>query len=137
MNFQTYKIFEIVNGFYYFIVSHIDDLDLNLTIAENWGATQDTHPINQFISSTCGWDQLQIQKVDIPCVDVITKNIPHDIKCMNISDEYKKLTEEALLNMKPKKQKTVKEPKQKKEPKPKAKKSNVKIDLEKTTLNIN
>ena len=34
MNFQTYKIFEIVNGFFYYVVSHIDDLDLNLTIAE-------------------------------------------------------------------------------------------------------
>ena len=114
MNFQTYKIFENLNGFHYFIISHIDDPDLNLTIAENWGATDSSNSINQFISSTCGWDQLQIQKADIPCVDVITKNIPQDIKCMNISDEYKKLTEEALLNMKPKKQKTIKEPKQKK-----------------------
>ena len=57
---------------------------------------------------------------------------------MNISDEYKKLTEEALLNMKPKKQKIIKEPKKQKTVKvPKTKKSNVKIDLEKTTLNIN
>ena len=102
MNFQTYKIFEIINGFYYLIVSHINDPELNLTIAENWGATDDKHPINQFISSTCGWDQLQIEKSDISCVDRITKNIPQDIKCMNISDEYKKLTEEALLNIKPK-----------------------------------
>ena len=149
MNFQIFKIFEIVSGFYYLIVSHINDPDLNLTIAENWGATDESNPINQFISLTCGWDHLQIEKSDIACIDVITKNIPQDIKCMNNSDEYKKLTEEILLNVKPKKEKIIKEPKQKiikepkqkkekiiKEPKPKAKKSNEKIDLEKTMVNI-
>ena len=69
MNFQTYKIFEIVNGFYYFIVSHINDLDLNLTIAENWGATDESNPINQFISLTCGWDPLHIEKSDICTIE--------------------------------------------------------------------
>ena len=87
MNFQTYKIFEIINGFYYLIVSHINDPELNLTIAENWGATDDKHSINQFISSTCGWDELKIENSDISCIDIKTKNIPQDIKCMNISDE--------------------------------------------------
>ena len=62
MNFQTYKIFEIVNGFFYYVVSHIDDLDLNLTIAENWGATDELNPINQYYNFVPGWDAVQIVK---------------------------------------------------------------------------
>ena len=143
MNFQTYKIFEIVNGFYYYMVSHIDDLDLNLTIAENWGATDELNPINQYINVVPGWDAVQIEKSSITPIDVISKNIPQDIKCMNISDEYVKLTQEAMQKLvKPKKEKVIKEkvvkdPKPKKEPKPKAKKSDIKIDLKETTLNMN
>ena len=86
----------------------------------------------------------KLKKSSVTPIDVISKNIPQDVKCMNISDEYVKLTQEAMQKLvKPKKEKIIKDPKTKKEPKPKkehkpkAKKSDIKIDLKQTTLNMN
>ena len=62
MNFQTFKIFETVNGYYYYTISPINDLELNLSISENWGAVDQDNTINQYFTMCVGWDEVKIKK---------------------------------------------------------------------------
>ena len=129
MEFHVFKIFETINNYFYYIISHIDNEDLNLDIAESWAAEDVTNNINMYLTMI-GFNNVSIEKSSISPLIILQKSFQHDIKNMNISDDYKKILEEGLSKIKEKKTKVKKvkevtELKPKKEPKIKAKKSNL------------
>ena len=140
MNFYTFKINDQKNGYHYYIISHINDLDLNLDIAESYASAFSELPINSYFNICVGWDDVDVEKCDnISPIQVINKALPADAKNMNISDEYKKVLGEAIEqlknNKKPRAKKVkdpneIKEPKAKKEPKARGKKAvNTKVNI--------
>ena len=149
MNFYTFKITDQKNGYHYYVVSHINDLDLNLDIAESYASAFSDEPINSYFNMCVGWDDVDVTKCDdISPIQVINKSFAiSDPKNMNISDEYKKIlgeTIELLKNKKPRSKKVakdeVKETKVKKEPKARATKqaaTKVQIDVPKEAVNFN
>ena len=149
MNFQTYKIFQNVNGFYHYTISNIDDIELVRDIAENWGAIDPDNAINQYLTIVIGWDNIDCEKSTISPIDVINKNFSADNKNMVVSDEFKKFTEEEIQKLKNKKSRSKKvvekkpeseaEKPVKKAPKPRGKKAvqSVVIETPKEPLNFN
>ena len=104
MIFNVYKIIESVNNFYYYFISHIEDLDLNLDIAESYADAFPDIPINTYFNVVTGWDCADIKKCDdISPIQVLNRSFPHDPKNMNVSEEYKKFTEQALEQLSQKK----------------------------------
>ena len=104
---NVYKIFETVNNFYYYVVSHIDDADIVLEHTEHYSAHHPEKPMNTYLNSI-GWDVIDCEKVDsIKPIDVINNTIPPDEKCMNNSQKFQEFIVEA-------------KPKAKRAPKPKA-----------------
>ena len=50
-----------------------------------------------------GWNNVTLEKVDnISSIDVINKTYPSDNKNMSISDDYKKLVDEVIVQIKSK-----------------------------------
>ena len=80
MNYHVYKIFENVNGYYDYVISHINDIELNLSIAENFAATDEENPINKFLTSVAGWDNIDIEESAISPVDALANKFPEDPK---------------------------------------------------------
>ena len=118
MNYYTYKISESINNYCFYIVSYIEVPEMALLHFENYCAHTDNKVTGYM--NYCGWDDIQIEKVDIPPMDVINNKIPPTPNCMNITDDYQSLI------VVPEKLSKKKEPKPKpaKEPKPRAKKVN-------------
>ena len=96
MNYHVYKIFENVNGYHYYIISHINDIKLNLSIAENFAATDEENPVNKYLSTVSGWDNIDIEISTISPVDALANKFPVDPKNMLISDDYKGVLEDEL-----------------------------------------
>ena len=89
MNFQTYKIFETVNGYYYYTISNIDDIELVRDIAEKWGAIDPGNAINQYLTIVVGWDNIDCEKATISPIDGINKNFNStDNKNMVSCDDF-------------------------------------------------
>jgi len=140
MNYHVYKIFENVNGYYYYVISHINDIDLNLSIAENFAVTDEEHPINKYLTNVAGWDNIDIETSTISPVDALANKFPVDPKNMLISDDYKGALEDELQKIVTKKTRGKKvvekkeddgEPKAKKAPpKPRGKKATGKVSIE-------
>jgi len=89
MNYQVYKISENVNGYYYYVISHIDNIDLNFSIAENFAATSPENPINQYLSLVAGWDNIDVETTTISPLDALSNTFPADPKNMLVSNDYK------------------------------------------------
>ena len=139
MNFQTFKISETTNNFYFYFISHVDDPELVLDIVDVCLDEKDK-PMNQYIMSIDP-DTIKCEKVSVSPCDVINRNLPQDSKCMNISNDYCALIpppkeSRKKKEAKPKVEKTPKEPKQ---AKPRAKKvqKGVIIDTVGTTITMN
>ena len=103
MNFNTFKIQDKVNGFYFYIVSHIDDPEFNLDVCESYASEDPQNPINQYLTLCVGWDSIESTKSDVQPITVLNKSYPQDPKNMAVSEEYKKFTEEALQQLSMKK----------------------------------
>ena len=139
--FYTYKIFEKVNGYYYYFISHIDYLDLNFNTCESYADAMPDVPINQYFNIITGWSEdADIEKCDnISPIQVINKQFPtNDSKNMNISDEYKKILSDEFetLQQKKSRSKKTKDPKDPNDAKPKAKAAKPKVKQESTKVNI-
>ena len=140
MNYHVYKIFENVNGYYYYVISHINDIEWNLSIAENFAVTDEEHPINKYLTNVAGWDNIDIEESTISPVDAPANKFPADPKNMLISDDYKGVLEDELQKIVTKKTRGKKvvekkeddgEPKAKKAPpKPRGKKATGKVSIE-------
>ena len=73
MNYQVYKITENANGYFYNVISHVDNIDLDFSIAENFAATSPENPINQSLTSEAGWDNIDVKPTTIsPLVSIVT-----------------------------------------------------------------
>ena len=113
MNFYVFKVSENINNYYYYYITHIEDVEFNVQVIESYAADFSDIPINQYMNLVVGWDNVKIVKDNISINDVINKNFTSDVKNMNISDDYKKLVTEAIEKIKAK-TKTVSKPKAKK-----------------------
>ena len=86
MNFQTFKITE-ENGYYVYFVSPFEDSNFVLEQVEHYLANNPSIPMCQYLY-TCNFDKMQVEKSSINPCDVITKTLPQDVKCMNISNDF-------------------------------------------------
>ena len=103
MNFYSYKIFEKVNGYYFYFISHIDHTDLNFNICESYADAFPDVPINQYFNIITDWSEdADIEKCDnISPIQVINKQFPtNDVKNMNVSNDFEKVLNEALEALK-------------------------------------
>ena len=140
MNFSTYKFTEGNNNYYFYAISHIDNLDIVSEQLEHGIANELEKPMNQYLINV-DFDNVTIKKSSISPLDVINRNFPQDSKCMNISTDYVSL----IPPQKPKKEanqkaeKVDKPVKEAKIPKPRGKKSvhTVNVTTEPTTLIMN
>ena len=104
MNFHVVKISDSVNNFYYYFITHIENDDINFSIAESFGASEPENPINMYLNNVVGWDNIDVMPCpEISCIQVLNKSFAPDPKNMVISDEYKKVMEEAMSKIKEKK----------------------------------
>ena len=123
----VYKIFEVKNNFFQYVISHIDDEDMVLEHQEHYAVHHNDKPINKYFN-LIGWDDVDIEKVDIKPSDVINKSLPSNEKCMNISNKF----EEFIVEPPPKAKRAAKpkaEPKIAKVPKPKGKVSKAAVNI--------
>ena len=121
MNFYGFKISNIEKAYYVYIVSYIEDLDLNLDVFQSYCEENSNDEVCQFFMlCTNNWESVDIGKSNISCIDIINKNISMDNKCINVSNEYVKVLNDTIEEAKQKKSKKVAKPKAK--PKPKANK---------------
>ena len=133
--FQVYKIFETINNFYFYVISHVDDENIVLTQFEHTAANKPKLAMYKYLNDVVGWDSISIEKCDtIKAVDIINNSLVSDDKCMNISTSY----ESFIIEKKPKEKKPPKEKivKEKKIPKQKANKSCVQINTVNTELDM-
>ena len=118
MNFYVFKISENINNFYYYYISHIEDIEFNIQVVESYAADFSDIPINQYMNLVVGWNNVKLEKVDtrgtsaasdnITPIDVINKTYSSDSKNMSVSDDYKKLVEEVIEQIKSKPKKVAK-----------------------------
>ena len=109
MNLRVFKISEILNNFYYYYISHIDDIEFNIQVVESYAADFSDIPINQYMNLVVGWNNVKLEKVDsITPIDVINKTYSSDSKNMSVSDDYKKLIAEVIEQIKSKPKKVAK-----------------------------
>ena len=130
MKYSSYKIIDKNSGYYFYFISHLTDINAVCDSFEFPEANEDEY---RFFEQQA--DTVATELADIQPNDIILGKFPSDQKCINISDEYKKL----ILPPKQKNQPKPKSYKPKKEPKPKGKKAQqcVQIDTEKTKVNKN
>ena len=91
MNYYTFKISESENGYYVYFVYFFDDEYRARKTFEYVIASTLKSPIAQYLIECdidCKVNKIKCEKVSISPVDVINKNLPQDIKCMNISDDF-------------------------------------------------
>lgn len=109
MNFYVFKISENINNFYYYYISHIEDIEFNIQVVESYAADFSDIPINQYMNLVVGWNNVKLEKVDnIMPIDVINKTYSSDSKNMSVSDDYKKLVDEVIEQIKSKPKKVAK-----------------------------
>ena len=79
MNFYVFKISENINNFYYYYISHIEDMEFNIQVVESYAADFSDIPINQYMNLVVGWNNVKLEKVDsITPIDVINKTYSSD-----------------------------------------------------------
>ena len=109
MNFYVFKISENINNFYYYCISHIEDIEFNIQVVESYAADFSDIPIIQYMNLVIAWNNVKLEKVDnITPIDVINKTYPSDSKNMSVSDDYKKLVDEVIEQIKSKPKKVAK-----------------------------
>ena len=75
-------------------------------MVESYAADFSDIPINQYMNLVVGWNNVKLEKVDnITPIDVFNKTYSSDSKTMSVSDNYKKLVDEVIeqIKSKPKK----------------------------------
>ena len=133
MNYNVFKLTELQNNFYTYIVSPFDDTELTMETFEHFVSNSPQLLMCQYLM-ICDFDNMTIEKVNMNPIDVINKNFLANDKNMLISDSFKSLI--PLPKEKKKREVKPKEPKEKKEPKPRGKKTNQTVK-EPTTVQTN
>ena len=141
MNYSVFKLTEQDNNYYFYFLSPFDGTDLEL-VAESIEHYISNEPsqMNQYLMTVPDFDNVKVEKVDIPAITVLNKTFQPDDKSMLISKSLVSLIpppkEKKKREAKPKADKTVKEPKA---PKSRGKKSiqSVNISTEPAVVNLN
>ena len=98
-----------MDNFYYYYISHIEYTEFNIQVVEYYAADFSDVPVNLCINPVVGCNNVKLEKVDnIPPIDVINKTYSSDSKNMSISDDYKKLVDEVIEQIKAKPKKVAK-----------------------------
>ena len=140
MNYSVFKLTESDNCYFFYFLSPFDGNDIEL-VAENIEHYIANVPnqMNQYLL-TVDFDNVKIEKVDIPAITVLNKTFQPDDKNMNISTSYISLIPPPK-EPKKRKEKTDKVQKEaKKEAKPRsAKKQAQKVEINTSgeTLSMN
>ena len=91
MPFYTFKVLDIVNNYYLYVISRLNDPELTLEHVEHASALHPEDPINSYFNFI-GWESITIQPADnIKPADIANNTLPADDKCMNLSESYLKL----------------------------------------------
>jgi len=80
MNFYVFKVSENINNYYYYYITHIEDVEFNVQVIESYAADFSDIPTNQYMNLVVGWDNVKIEKDSISINDVINKNFTNDVK---------------------------------------------------------
>ena len=130
MKYSSYKIIGKNGGYYFYFISHLTDID---AVCDSFEFPESNEDEYKFFEQQA--DTVITELAEIQTNDINSGKFPSDPKCINVSDEYKKL----ILPPKQKKQAKPKAEKPKREPKPKGKKVQqcVQIDTENTNENFN
>ena len=110
--FQVYKIFETINNYYFYVISHVDDKDIVLMQFEHTSVNKPSEPMYKYLNTVVGWDNISIEKCDINPIDIINGSLIQfkDDKCMNLNNSFISLIPEKVA--KEKKEKPIKEKKE-------------------------
>ena len=139
MQYSVFKITEHDHEFFLYFVSPFGEQqsELALESAEHWISNNPELQMNQYLM-TIDFDKVTCEKVSLNPADVVAGRVPHDPKCVNVSQEYLPLIPPPKPKREPKK-KAEKPPKEPKQPKPRGKKSTQKVEIsnEPTVLNMN
>ena len=141
---NEYKVFKIIdteNGYYKYIISEIDDTEMNLEHFEHYcGVFPEENDVTKYFNIVADWDMVEIEEETfLKAIDILNNSFIADEKCMNKFNKFKELAkaaeeiekEKALKAAKKAKvPKEKKEAKPKAEPKPKSKKSDGKVTIE-------
>ena len=142
---SEYKVFKIIdteNGYYKYIISEIDDTEMNLEHFEHYcGMFPEENDVTKYFNIVADWDMVEIEEEPtLKAIEILNNSFVADEKCMNRFNKFKELVkaaedeiekEKALKAAKKAKvPKEKKEAKPKAEPKPKAKKSDGKVTIE-------
>ena len=141
MNYSVFKLTEQDNNYYFYFLSPFDGTDLEL-VAESIEhyISNESSQMNQYLMTVPDFDNVKVEKVDIPAITVLNKTFQPDDKNMLISNSFVPLLpppkEKKKREAKPKSDKPVKEPKA---PKARGKKSiqSVNISTEPAVVNLN
>ena len=136
MNYNTYKLTENDNGFYFYFISPFSESNIECTLesVEHYISNEETD-MNKYLH-TIDFDNVKIEKSNISPIDVLNKVFQPDDKNMLNSNSF-------VSHIPPPKEKKKRETKPKepkKEPKPRSKKSSQKkidISTENTTVVMN
>ena len=98
---SEYKVFKIIdteNGYYKYIISEIDDTEMNLEHFEHYcGMFPEENEITKYFNIVADWDMIEIEEENkLSAIDVINKSFLADDKCMNKFNNYQELTKNAL-----------------------------------------
>ena len=136
---KCYKITEPVNGFYIYQLSGLTDPELVLEHYEHGLSIEDDDPLAKYLFDK--WDLVDITPAENltarQYLEIIDKSgasydlIKNDLKCINVSDEYKKFIVEKKPRGRGKKAVVADGDEPKPKPKPKPKKQTSKpIDIQ-------
>ena len=64
MNFNLFRISENIINFYYYYISHIENIEFNIQVVESYAADVSDIPITQYMNLVVGWNNVKLEKVD-------------------------------------------------------------------------
>ena len=117
MNYQTFKLTENTNGYYFFFISPFSEQnnELALESIEHYISNESTQ-MNQYLHNI-NFDEVKIEKINMNPIDVINKSFAPDDKNMLVSNSFV-----ALIPLPKEKKKREVKPKEPKPVKPRGKK---------------
>ena len=79
--FYVYKTFETINGFFFYVISVMNDEEVVIEQVEHTSANKPDLPMYKYLNETVGWDNVDIEKAtNVKPIDVINNQYANDEK---------------------------------------------------------
>ena len=93
---NEYKVFKIVdaeNQFYKYIISEIDDTEMNLEHFEHYcGMFPEENDVTKYFNIVADWDMVEIEEENkLSAINIKNKSFLADDKCMNKFNKFKEI----------------------------------------------